>query len=68
MSGESRIDGLEMTAAHQARVIEELSEEIRRQWEAIEQLQKTVRGLRDAFQALEDGAGQRPEATKPPHY
>ena len=68
MSSESRIDDLEMTAAHQARVIEELSEEIRRQWEAIEQLQKTARGLRDAFQALEDVAGQRPEATKPPHY
>lgn len=68
MSDISRIDDLEMLVAHQARVIEELSDELRRQGDAVDRLQKAVRSLGEQFQALEDGSTPRAENTKPPHY
>ena len=68
MTSESRIDNLEAILAHQAAIIEDLSEEVRRQWQTIERLQKAEHALRERFQALEDVAGSRPEAARPPHY
>jgi SlyX protein len=64
MSEPSRITELEVQIAHQARVIEELSDEIRRQGVAIDRLQAAVRGMEDRVETMEP----RPEITRPPHY
>ena len=64
MSQESRLTELEVLIAHQARVIEELSDEIRRQGTAIDRLQAAFRSIDDRVQTMEP----RPEITRPPHY
>lgn len=64
----SRIADLEIMVAHQAQTIEELSEEIRRAWEAIERQRATLKSLGERFLALEEATTPMPEATKPPHY
>ncbi|MBC8129921.1 MAG: SlyX family protein, partial [Rhizobiaceae bacterium] len=48
--------------------IEELSDELCRQGETVDRLQKAVRQLGERFQALEDTATPRADVTKPPHY
>ncbi|WP_185984687.1 SlyX family protein [Aureimonas mangrovi] len=71
MSGadaEGRIVELEAAIAHQGVAIEELSDEVRRQGQVIDRLEKTLRELAERFLALEDVATPRPEITKPPHY
>ena len=65
---EKRIEDLEIMAAHQAQMIEDLSEELQRASAAIERMQRSLRSLGDRFEALADGAMPRPENTKPPHY
>ncbi|WP_102961110.1 SlyX family protein [Mangrovicella endophytica] len=64
----SRIDDLEIMAAHQAKAIEELSEELQKAYGTIEQLRKAVKGLAERCGALEEAVTPRPEITKPPHY
>ena len=64
---DNRIEALEITVAHQQRVIDDLSTEVRRQGEAIDRLLKAARSLGDRFQALEE-MSHAPEQTKPPHY
>ena len=66
MSEMSRLDELEMRAAHQDRVIGELNEMITAQWKKIDQLQSQFNRLRDEVQTQDQGAGG-PEP-KPPHY
>ena len=68
MSGHDAILKLQELTAHQARTIEELSDEVRRQGEAVDRLEKTLRELAGRFLALEEGATPRPEITRPPHY
>lgn len=63
-----RIQDLEIMAAHQAQTIEELSEELRRAFEAIEKMQRALTSLGHRFDALEEIATPKPKITKPPHY
>lgn len=65
---QARIVELQTQIAHQERVIEELSQEVRRQGETVDQLEKTLRELAQRFLALEEVATPRPEITRPPHY
>ncbi|WP_156386779.1 SlyX family protein [Aureimonas sp. Leaf454] len=64
MNAEAEIAELQMLLAHQGRVIEDLSDEIRRQGLAIDRLQAAVRGMEERVETMEP----RPEVTRPPHY
>ena len=63
-----RITKLEELAAHQARVIDELSAELANQWATVDQLQKKLERLIDRFSALEQASLEAPAVTPPPHY
>ena len=63
-----RITKLEELAAHQARTIDELSNELASQWVVVDQLQKKLERLIDRFTSLEQASLEAPAATTPPHY
>lgn len=68
MSEADRIAALEMTIAHQARTVDELSAELARAFDRLERQEKTLKELAERFLALEETATPRPEITRPPHY
>lgn len=68
MSDENRIITLEETIAHQAKVIEELSDEIAEQWKVVEQVRAKLDRLTERFLSLEEQSLDAPPITKPPHY
>ncbi|MBP0618044.1 SlyX family protein [Jiella mangrovi] len=63
-----RIEDLEVMVAHQARTIEELSEELTRAFRMIERLQHLTQALGERLGAVEDVAIPKPQQQKPPHY
>lgn len=63
-----RIIKLEELAAHQAQTIEDLSSELTKQWNTVDQLQKKLDRLVERFSALEEASFEAPAITKPPHY
>lgn len=65
---ESRLEDLEVLSAHQAQTIEDLSQELARAFETIDQLRRGLAALGHRFQELEDSATPRAEPAKPPHY
>ena len=65
---DSRITGLEMTVAEQARTIEDLSSMVAEQWKALDAMAKKLEALTERFQAVEDGASGAPGNEKPPHW
>lgn len=67
-SSADRLTTLEIRAAEQEKIIEELSGEIAEQWKVIERLQKKLDALTDRFLALEEQSAPAHEATKPPHW
>ncbi|MBO0903213.1 SlyX family protein [Jiella sonneratiae] len=64
----ARIEDLEVMVSHQARTIDELSEELTRAFRMIERLQQLTQALGERLGAVEEFALPKPEATKPPHY
>ena len=62
---ESRIDELEIRAAHQDKIIADLNEMITAQWKQIEALQRQLRRLDEEVQSLDQGDVPN---QKPPHY
>lgn len=67
MSNE-RITRLEELAAHQAKVIEELSDQLAEQWRIVEQLRTRLDALTERFLTVEERALEAPPITPPPHY
>lgn len=65
---EDRILRLEETVAHQARVMEELSDQITEQWKVVEQTRAKLDRLTERFLSLEEQALEAPAITRPPHY
>lgn len=64
----ARVEDLETMIAHQARTIDELSDELARVNRRLERFEKTLVAVADRLGAMEDVALPRPEARKPPHY
>lgn len=62
-----RILALEEQVAHQARVIDELSAELRRQGELVDRLVGELYRQRERLGELAEGVGPH-EITRPPHY
>ena len=65
---EDRIAKLEEHIAHQAHMIDELSEQLAEQWKTVDTLQKKQEALIERFLALEEQSAEAPPITKPPHY
>ncbi len=65
---EDRVLRLEETVAHQARIIEELSDQITEQWKVVEQTRAKLDRLTERFLSLEEQALEAPAITRPPHY
>lgn len=65
---ETRIVSLEETVAHQARVIDELSDQLAEQWRVVEQTRAKLDRLTERFLSLEEQSLDAPAITKPPHY
>jgi SlyX protein len=63
---ESRIEDLEIRAAHQDKIIADLNDVITGQWKKIEALERQLRRLGDEVEAL--NSAEAPPITKPPHY
>lgn len=69
MSEESdRVTALEERAAHQGRVIEELSAQIAEQWKAMDQMRRKLDHLTERLLDIEEQALEAPAVTRPPHY
>jgi SlyX protein len=59
---------LEELAAHQAKVIDELSDQIAEQWKVVEQTRAKLDRLTERFLSLEESSHEAVPITKPPHY
>lgn len=69
MSNDSeRITRLEETIAHQAKTIEELSDQLAQQWTVVEQVRAKLDRLTERFLSLEEQSIDAPAITRPPHY
>lgn len=64
----SRVTALEELAAHQGRVIEELSAQITEQWKAMDQMRRKLDHLTERLLDIEEQALEAPPVTRPPHY
>ncbi|PDT86185.1 hypothetical protein CO676_00250 [Sinorhizobium sp. BJ1] len=65
---ENRILRLEETMAHQAKTIEELSDQLAEQWKVVEQTRAKLDRLAERFLNLEEQAREAIPVTRPPHY
>ncbi|WP_075290873.1 SlyX family protein [Pararhizobium arenae] len=65
---DARITNLEETVAHQAKVIEELSDQLTEQWKVVEQTRAKLDRLTERFLNLEEQSLEAPAITRPPHY
>ncbi|WP_164924556.1 SlyX family protein [Sinorhizobium fredii] len=65
---ESRIVGLEEMVAHQAKTIEELSDQLAEQWKVVEQTRAKLDRLTERFLSLEEETREAIPVTRPPHF
>ncbi len=64
---ENRIVKMEELIAHQSQQIEDLSDQLAKQWTSIDKLTRKLDDLSEHYADLEEQVGA-PAATKPPHY
>ncbi|MGF6176016.1 SlyX family protein [Ensifer sp. 4252] len=67
-NAEDRVTRLEETVAHQAKTIEELSDQLAEQWKVVEQTRAKLDRLTERFLSLEEQSIDAPAITRPPHY
>ena len=65
---DTRLTALEELTAHQARTIDELSDQVTEQWKTIDQMRRTLERLADRLIGLEDRTVEAAPVTPPPHY
>lgn len=64
----ARIEALEAAAAHQQRVIDELSDALTERWRAETALERRLSRLSDRLDEIEPQTGDAPAIEKPPHW
>ncbi|WP_455854234.1 SlyX family protein [Ensifer canadensis] len=67
-NAEDRVTRLEETVAHQAKTIEELSDQLAEQWKVVEQTRAKLDRLTERFLSIEEQSVDAPPITRPPHY
>ncbi len=67
-NAEDRVTRLEETVAHQAKTIEELSDQLAEQWKVVQQTRAKLDRLTERFLSLEEQSIDAPPITRPPHY
>jgi SlyX protein len=65
---QQRMTALEETVAHQAKTIEELSDQLAEQWKVVDQLRQKLDRLTERFLTLEEQSLEAPAISRPPHY
>ena len=65
---EDRLTALEELTAHQAKTIDELSDQIGEQWKTIDQMRRALERLGERLIGLEDRTVEAAPVTRPPHY
>ena len=65
---EERITALEELTAHQAKTIDELSDQVAEQWKTIELMRRSLERLSERLIGLEDRTVEAAPVTRPPHY
>ncbi len=65
---ENRLTALEEMTAHQAKTIDELSDQVAEQWKTIEQMRRALERLNERLFGLEERTAETAPVTKPPHY
>ncbi|WP_331372858.1 SlyX family protein [Sinorhizobium chiapasense] len=65
---DNRITRLEEMLAHQAKTIEELSDQLAEQWKVVEQTRAKLDRLTERFLSLEEQTRDAIPVTRPPHY
>lgn len=68
MSENDRIIALEEMVAHQAKTIDELSDQLAEQWKTVDRMRRTLEILSERLIGLEDRTTEAAPVTKPPHY
>ncbi|TDK35539.1 hypothetical protein E2F50_15010 [Rhizobium deserti] len=68
VNDEERLIKLEELVAYQAKVIEELSDQLAEQWKVVEQTRTKLDRLTERFLTLEETSLDAPAITRPPHY
>lgn len=68
MSDGERLVRLEELAAHQSKIIEELSDQLAEQWKILEQTRMKLDRLTERFLTLEETSVEAPSNARPPHY
>ena len=63
-----RLTALEELTAHQAKTIDELSDQVAEQWKTIEQMRRALERLGERLIGLEDRTTEAAPVTRPPHY
>ena len=65
---DERLTALEELTAHQAKTIDELSDQVAEQWKTIEQMRRALERLNERLFGLEERTTEAAPVTKPPHY
>lgn len=55
-------------AAHQAKTIDELSDQLAEQWKTIDQMRRALERLGERLIGLEERSADPVPVTRPPHY
>ena len=63
-----RLEALEMHAAHQAQVIDELNAAVAAQWTTIDALRRGLATIAERLESAEARGVGLPPVQKPPHY
>lgn len=67
-NAEDRLTALEELTAHQARTVDELSDQITEQWKTIDQMRRALERLGERLIGLEDRTVEAAPVSQPPHY
>lgn len=67
-NSDAKLVKLEELAAHQGQMIDDLSQQLAKQWKLIERLKTRIDEMTDRFEELDDHSRAAQPNQKPPHW